>query len=436
MNQKRKPSGSQCQSIDESFSDCEIIEQVTPLIVIDDDITQSEPIERPAEENCITVDDTNIVNDSKNDTNEGASSEPEVDILFFEDTVPSANFVTPAYDVEEKALGYGFTKPVPVSIPKKSSSSNVKESSQSKAMEPSQSNSENIQTVVRAHLPEGNNEAAISRREFRPDPKLSSTQIDIPMFDLNDSSTIEENVIPLNTSINNNDTANASVRCTTTITQTETPSADLQLSVSGERSADNQNSPSSMQRKLLGHDESVGPRRKEAKGVVTIDDHDEDDNEDDQIDDEDDSIVFVSETIDHSARNQIARKTSQRLVMQLKNGKVNNRSTRAERRYQKLKRTAISRAVAAWSRITANENKNKKNKNNIANRSKTNSNNSKLKNSSITIDNPSTSKNASKIAAKVSKAQEIREEENLFAEQPELFEKRMIIIDGSNIARL
>lgn len=35
----------------------------------------------------------------------------------------------------------------------------------------------------------------------------------------------------------------------------------------------------------------------------------------------------------------------------------------------------------------------------------------------------------------VPKKNEIDEEEKLFAEKPELFEKRMVIIDGSNVAR-
>lgn len=47
------------------------------------------------------------------------------------------------------------------------------------------------------------------------------------------------------------------------------------------------------------------------------------------------------------------------------------------------------------------------------------------------VDEPSTSQSINPVPKK----NEMDEEEKLFAERPELFEKRMVIIDGSNVAR-
>lgn len=47
------------------------------------------------------------------------------------------------------------------------------------------------------------------------------------------------------------------------------------------------------------------------------------------------------------------------------------------------------------------------------------------------VDEPSTSQSNNLVPIK----NKMDEEEKLFAERPELFEKRMVIIDGSNVAR-
>lgn len=191
----------------------------------------------------------------------------------------------------------------------------------------------------------------------------------------------------------------------------------------------------------------------------------------DSINDEDDSVVFVSETLDHQNRNRasLARaanyiafvnsinqtQNSVSQIIKRKNEKsecnriikhfVNNqpKSTRAKRKQERKKAEKVRATQAKLKVLTKQQ--------------KTNQNNGKMARfesrfgARIPITPPTdrpaifprpTTSTATTATATVTSARAAKnqiamdywKEKKLFTEKPELFEKRLIVIDGSNVA--
>lgn len=258
QGRKRKNSIKQSKPIQEadSISDCEIIEQFTPLIILDDELTNTdiENHPNPTEESCIVLEDTVINNATQDDP--VAVVEVEDHSLFFVDNVPSARFKTPIYSIE-KING----QPI-VTITKTTPINNHP--------------AEKEQTIISKQNKINNNfpstgppkkrcDSLVNETEFQPDPQLSSTQFEIIPISLDDSVNTQESVLTLNSTTN-----------------------EKSQSVTSSTSNVETNSTMPVKRKALGENQCDEPATKRTKDVVAVDEC---------VSDDDDAVVFVSETL-------------------------------------------------------------------------------------------------------------------------------------------
>lgn len=265
---KQKFAKNQSQPTQEadSISDCEIIEQVTPLIVLDDELTNTEIENQPnsTEENCIVLEDT-VIN------NNAIQGDPvtvvEDHSLFFIDNVPNARFKTPIYNIE-KVNGRPIES-IKETIPVNNHPAEKEHTTMSK-----QNSANNNSPSICP--PKERCDSLVNETEFKPDPQLSSTQFEIVPDSLDDSINIQESVLTVNSSTNETTNENATLVCTvTSITRPNTSNVDT-------------NSTMPVKRKALGENQSDEPAAKRKKDVVVVEEI---------VSDDDDAVVFVSETL-------------------------------------------------------------------------------------------------------------------------------------------
>lgn len=270
---QKSPNAKKKKSIEnESLSDCEIIEQVTPIIVLDDedDVNNENTEIVQAEQSCIVCEDTIVNNESNSD--ELAKSNVEDEPLFFEDKNPCAEFKTPIYQVKQASLVCDLKK-------KKLTTKTVPKSKQIEVVVPSTS------VVEDSHI---NN--LLNEMPFQPNPALSSTR----MEQLNDSLDADNSVVLLNQSADSS-VENGSGECTGT-------SSTNRIEIMSVGSIDH-NENSTIKRKTSSIMLNGEPVEKRPKDVVVIDD---------TVSDDEDSVVFVSETIQFKRPNLHIRAQNQK----------------------------------------------------------------------------------------------------------------------------
>lgn len=271
---KQKKSINRSKPIHEadSISDCEIIEQVTPLIILDDELTNTEIENHPnqIEENCIVLEDTVIKNTPLDDP--VAVFEVEDNSLFFIDNVPNAKFKTPIYSIE-KVNGQPI-EPIKDTIPV---NIHPVEKEQTIMSKENKENDNSLSTCA----PKERCDNLGNETEFQPDPQLSSTQFEIVTDLLDDSINTQESVLTLNSSTNENSEGLTSVCTVTSITN------QLDNTRPSTSNVDT-NSTMPVKRKALGENQSDEPITKRTKNVVAVDEI---------VSDDDDAVVFVSETL-------------------------------------------------------------------------------------------------------------------------------------------
>lgn len=263
---KQKNSINQSKPIEEadSISDCEIIEQVTPFIILDDELsnTEIENHPNPTEESCIVLEDT-VINDATQDE-PVAVVEVEDHSLFFIDNIPNARFKTPIYSIE-KINGQPI-ETIKDTTPVNNNPSEIEQTRMSK-----QNNyNDNFPSTC---PPKKRCGRLINETEFQPNPQLSSTQFEIIPNLLDDS---QESILMLNSSTNENSQSVTSVG--------SNQLNNIRLSTSNVET----NSTIPVKRKALGENQSDEPATKRTKDVVVVDEY---------IPDDDNSVVFVSETL-------------------------------------------------------------------------------------------------------------------------------------------
>ncbi|XP_055324933.1 probable serine/threonine-protein kinase DDB_G0278845 [Sitodiplosis mosellana] len=480
-------SNTQSTDYSDSDSDCEIIEQETPIIEIDaDDATEPNTQNETSETIDSALANATCASDPSDETTtepntqhtasvvscastEGeptvASSEvnsepktksPEPTELFFVDKNPATSFEAPIYEIISG---------------------------------PSTNNAPNMAQNFRITIQNKENNANLEN-SFAPDPLLSSTRLNLSFDEVeeitgsssNNSSTPKQ---PTNFHISINSTCeNGPGRCvsvgkaspvaTTTKWQqananrnSGTSSYGITLPVNGNsngghnnnnnnknknnnnsgsssNSSNNNNNNKSNKRKASTEIREEPPSKKshsESSDVIIVND---------TIADEDDSVVFVSETLDHQNRNRVALarrfaaslaadyiSLDRELLGNVSGNQTKNspKSTRAKRKQERKK---AEKERAAQTKLKG-----------ITKQVKNNQNNGKMsrfgvKNPMLPIDRPATLAGPSTAratatvtsnkATKKNVAMEYEKEKKLFAEKPELFEKRMIVIDGSNVA--
>lgn len=306
-------------SYSDSESDCEIIEQITPIIEIDIDddcvdeptesITQnetSETIESAVEQICASVPsnevttqlnssfDSNVSTEgesivaSREVTTEPKSKSPEPDALFFIDKNPATSFEAPIYEIN----------PGPSTICNQNMAQNLRITFQNKENHANFDNS------------------------FAPNPLLSSTHLNTSFGEIEENTrSLSNNDLtpqqPKNFHISINSTCENGISRRVSIGKTSpnlSPNhADNNALSSSTRNnnninnnndninknSNNSSTPKAIKRKA-DHDVQAAPPSKrshsESSDVIILND---------TITDEEDSVVFVSETLDHQKRNRI-----------------------------------------------------------------------------------------------------------------------------------
>ncbi|XP_031620950.1 NEDD4-binding protein 1-like [Contarinia nasturtii] len=417
-----------------SESDCEIIEQVTPLIVLDDDFINesSEQSARPniqnetsetikSTVNSIDASDINgtvivVPNQTPNKNNSLSSNEvttesnlqpPEEIPWFFEDKTPGCtDSEAPIYEINCAS---------------------------------STNNYQNMAKKIQITFQNKENNVNFDN-SFAPNPLLSSTHLN--------GSCDEMEASPENLS---NDTCAPSQANNLCITINSTGVNDISRQVSiGKTSpiasetaksqminASLENAQKMNKRKASNEIEKNEPAlkrsRNEPSDVIVVND---------TISDEDDSVVFVSETLDHQNRNRINLLRAKNFISLSGDNSNRNgsKSTRAKRKKER-KREKNRVIQANISNKILEQRKNRINRfdpnrlNNSVNTATASSSSTSSSSTSGTAIATTTSATAAeKAVAKKKIILEYEKEKKMFAEKPELFEKRVIIIDGSNVA--
>lgn len=234
----------------ESESDCEIIEQVTPVIVLDDDF-----VDDKSEHSGSNTDPTSqTINSSQ--TTEQSTQIFETTPLFFVDKNPGTNFETPIYELNS------VTKP---------------------------NMAQNFQITF--HNQE--NDANLDN-SFAPNPILSSTRLNVscddPETSASNTSSDKAESKATNLCISINSTNDAS-RCVS-LSKSPPIVAPAKLTNGSTNCF-----PQSMKRKAQNETEdepSLKRKQCESSDVIVLNDTISDD----------ESVVFVSETLEHQSRNR------------------------------------------------------------------------------------------------------------------------------------
>lgn len=423
----------------DSESDCEIIESITPLIVLDDDgiPEPKSPVSETVTNSTVTSSECTEIQpsekSSESDTNPTPKldSQPDPEIepepeqepeprpdpeppapLFFIDKNPGTDFEAPIYEVNECI--------------------------RAKDIETMASNVRNIRINGPVNFKNKENEVT-NDPIFTPNPLLSSTRLNDSLDEnannpSNDSMTSASDTI---FQISINSTCETEAKRKVTITRSPKP-AEQALSNIGNN---NNIEPSRPNKRKSGKDTPNEPptKKNNTSNVIVLNDT--------ISDAEEDSVVFVSETIERRNRNAILGRATKHKALDyisLGNDSSNQQkpqSTRAKRRMEKKmsgkQRAAQAKQVNGKSKQQQQQQNGVKNKR--TNRFDTKNPSTSFGTYSSVFSNGTstvTSKSPeSKRSAKKNLVLQYEKEKQLFEEKPDVFEKRMIIIDGSNVAR-
>lgn len=398
-------------------SDCEIIENVTPLIVLDDDgldepkRSNSETAHSSTNTSSINISESSnvqsseILNESESnvelnsepdrppDPDPEPEPEPEPVPLFFIDKNPGVDFEAPIYEVKEPETMSARARNIRITGPVKFTN---------------KENEVSDETV------------------FIPNPQLSSTRLN-DSIDENGNTPSNSMVTDTNLHISINSTCESR-----TVTMTGSQKSEQALSNIGNTNTIEASRPNKRKSQKQTPDEPP-VKKTNTSDVIVLNDT--------ISDTEEDSIVFVSETIEKRNRSAILDRVNKNKALDyiaLGNGSNNRekpQSTRAKRRMEK-KLVSKAKPINAKTKQQQQQNggKNKRaNRFDVRNPStsfETYSSVVSKGTSTVTSKSPESKRSAQR-NLKIQYEKELK----LFKEKPELFEKRMIIIDGSNVAR-
>lgn len=296
-------------------SDCEIIEQETPIIEIDiDDDCADEPIELNTQNETITTEqvvveaactsdpsnETTTISNTQHNTSidsnapteeeisckittEPNSRSPEPDALFFVDKNPTTHFEAPIYEIISG---------------------------------PSTHSNQNMPQNFRITVPNKENNANLEN-SFAPNPLLSSTRLNISCHDVEESTgsssnndSTQQQPTNFQISVNSNSERRVDIGKLSPIVS-NAKASNVKDNGNGDgknyntkdnnNKANNNIAPKAIKRKAENNarEEPLSKRsHSELSDVIVLNDT--------AADEEEDSVVFVSETIDHQNRNRIA----------------------------------------------------------------------------------------------------------------------------------
>lgn len=272
-------------------SDCEIIENITPVIVLDDECTNeikdtstlnetnqtnitqqieaNETVTSTTDTICdSTIKSTETTQDIFVESNQSIETEkePELEQLFFIDKNPGTEFTAPIYEINTQ----------PISICTENMAKNIKITFANKE------NHEHLDT------------------SFAPNPLLSSTLMDLdaPMEENVTVSSSNESVTqPTNFCISINSTCDDNSSRHVSVSRKTSPVAAVSNNNNSNESRSNNNSSKGIKRKALTENHDEPPSKKnhsESSDVILVNDNLSDD----------DSVIFVSEDIDKRKKNR------------------------------------------------------------------------------------------------------------------------------------
>lgn len=291
INNSDKP-----RNISESISDCEIVEEPTPLIVLDDEFGEVDN-DKPGGQNN--------ENDGIGASNGVETSPTSITELFYEDKEPTSNFVVPIYNINDSSLVQ--EKPQP---PQKVNEKPIVTQLGNMNIRVTKSVHPNTQRDIDATTAASNANETLS--EFQQDNLLSSTRIEEPNSSLDNSSNLSKTnlIISIQSNSTNSETTRTVISSSDTVTKDkQINGGDLQAHTSPvnqpSTSASAANKSTGLKRKAETPPNSESATKR-SRNVVVIDSDMENDS-----DIEEDSVVFVSETNLSTPHNVLKVTTNQ-----------------------------------------------------------------------------------------------------------------------------
>lgn len=416
-------------------SDCEIIEQVTPVIVLDDDCltetthpdAENETIKNTSNSSSDTV--ITVPNQTVNENDSSTSNELNVPTEEEHTTKPTEVLIqVKTTSTATTQSNSNSPEDIPWFFVDKTPGNNTEAPIYEINCPPSTSNNPNMAKNIRITIQNKENDVNIDN-SFAPNPLLSSTRLNETIDETEESAEKASNdavAAPSNFCISINSTGVDDKSRRVSVGKSASKPINFQMANANRNNAQNGNKRKASNENATEGDEPSSKRRSHNRSsdVIVLNDtmSGEDENED-----EDDSVVFVSETMDHQNQNRINLLRRQNDFISVYNASSNRKSSRAKRK-QERKKAERERALKAA--LSKNLKPNKINRFTPSNNNS--NNNDKMATKSST--KPSSPSKSEKAAAKKKISLEYEKEKKLFAEKPELFEKREIIIDGSNVA--